>query len=111
MDIAPDPLSDGYDPASGRGSLAVEFVTTSVTSPGPQGDAKALAEREQVVMDTRPHIHYVNLREHGYLLLDIDAERTRGEFWFVDSIVERGGGERLAAAYTTQAGANHLVRD
>jgi hypothetical protein len=53
----------------------------------------------------------VNLREHGYLLLDIDSERTRGEFWYVDSIVERGGGERLAAAYATEAGANHLIKD
>ena len=111
MDIAPDPMSDAYDPSSGRGSLAVELVTTSVTSPGPTGDAKALAEREQVVMNTRPHIHYVNLREHGYLLLDIDAQQTRGEFWFVDSIVERGTGERLAAAYVTENGANHLVKD
>ena len=111
MDITPEPLGEAYDPATGRGSLAVEFVTTSVTSPGPQGDTQSLAEREQVVMDTRPHIHYVNLREHGYLLLDIDAERTRGEFWFVDSIVERSNGERLAAAYVTQAGDNHLIKD
>ncbi|XOV82798.1 MAG: alkaline phosphatase D family protein [bacterium] len=111
MDITPDPMSEAYDPSTGRGSLAVELVTTSVTSPGPQGDANSLAEREQVVMDTRPHMHYVNLREHGYLLLDIDAQQTRGEFWFVDSIVERRKDERLAAAYVTANGANHLLRD
>jgi hypothetical protein len=34
-----------------------------------------------------------------------------GEFWYVDSILERGGSERLAAAYTTANGANHLVKD
>jgi alkaline phosphatase D len=111
MDIAPDPMSSAYDASTGRGSLAVELVTTSVTSPGPQGEATALQEREQVIMDTRPHIHYVNLREHGYLLLDIDAEHTRGEFWYVDSIVEHGGGERLGAAYVTEQGANHLIND
>ncbi len=111
MDITPDPTSSAYDPATGQGSLAVELVTTSVTSPGPSGDPAALAEREQTLVETRPHMHFVNLREHGYLLLDIDAERTRGEFWFVDSILERGGSERLAAAYVTARGANHLVYD
>jgi alkaline phosphatase D len=111
MDITPDPAGDAYDPSTGRGSLAVELVTTSVTSPGPQGTPADLAAREKDLVTTRPHMHYVNLREHGYLLLDIDINRTRGEFWFVDSIVERGGGERLAAAYATRKGANHLVAD
>lgn len=111
MDITPDPMAGSYDPATGRGSLAVELVTTSVTSPGPKGEAADLAQREQALVDGRPHIHFVNLREHGYLLLDIDAERTRGEYWFVDSITERGGGERLAAAYATEQGANHLIED
>jgi len=110
MDITPDPFSSAYDPATGRGSLAVELVTTSVTSPGPKGEAGELKDREKTIVETRPHIRYVNLREHGYLLLDIDAERTRGEFWFVDSIVQQGGGERLAAAYVTEQGANHLVK-
>ena len=40
-----------------------------------------------------------------------DAQRTRGEFWFVDSVVERGDGEYLAAAYIAESGANHLTRD
>jgi len=111
MDIARDPMSSDYDPATGRGSLAVELVTTSVTSPGPKGETADLAQREQTLVNNRPHIQYVNLREHGYLLLDIDAQRTRGEFWYVDTIVERGDEEYLAAAYVTRSGANHLVRD
>jgi alkaline phosphatase D len=111
MDITPDPTGDGYDPVTGRGSLAVEFVTTSVTSPGPKGEHADLQKRELDLIKDRPHIQYVNLREHGYLLLDIDAERTRGEFWYVDSILERGGAERLGAAYVTKKGANHLAID
>ncbi len=111
MDISREPTSSDYDSKTGRGSLAVELVTTSVTSPGPKGEPEALRQREQSVVSDRPHIQYVNLREHGYLLLDIDAQRTRGEFWFVDSIAERGVGERLAAACVTDSGANHLRRD
>jgi len=111
MDITPDPLSDAYDPNTGQGSLAVEFVTTSVTSPGPKGEPADLQQREQSLVESRSHIQYVNLREHGYLLLDIDEQRIRGEFWYVDSIVERSGAERLGAAYIAKLGTNHLVRD
>lgn len=110
LDIARDPMSERYDPQSGRGSLAVELVTTSVTSPGPKGEPEELIERERTIVESRPHMKYVNLREHGYLLLDIDDKRARGEFWFVDRLLERGGGERLAAAYQTESGANHLVK-
>ena len=109
LDIARDPMSSDYDPKTGQGSLAVELVTTSVTSPGPKGETQELIERERTVVESRPHMKYVNLREHGYLLLDINEERAQAEFWFVDQLLERGGGERLAAAFLTQSGANHLV--
>jgi alkaline phosphatase D len=109
MDVTPDPLSDRYDRATGRGSLAVELVTTSVTSPGPAGSGEDLAQREAMIVGQRPHIHYVNLREHGYLLLDLDARRAQAEWWYCDRIDERGGGERLGAAFATARGQNHLV--
>lgn len=111
LDIAQDPFGPGYDGASGRGALAVELVTTSVTSPGPMGNAPAadIQARERAIVQGRPHIHYVNMRDHGYLLLDLDAERARAEWWLVDSITERVAGERLGAAFVTRRGANHLV--
>lgn len=109
MDVARDPAGGGYDPASGRGSLAVEFVTTSVTSPGPQGTVAELRQREAMAMRDRAHIHYVNLREHGYLLLDLDDERAQGEWWYVDSLDRPDAGESFAAALATARGSNHLV--
>ena len=50
---------DGYDKATGKGSLGVEFAGTSVSSPsnlgaGPDG-AKQLAD----TIAARPHLHYV----------------------------------------------------
>ncbi|MFU8814211.1 MAG: alkaline phosphatase D family protein [Pseudomonadales bacterium] len=109
MDVTPDPMSSRYDRNSGRGSLAVELVTTSVTSPGPAGTPADLMEREAMIVRERPHIQYVNLREHGYLLLDLDSERAQAEWWYVNSIRERGAGERLGAAFATARGHNHLV--
>lgn len=110
MDVTPDPTGKAYDPATGRGSLAVELVTTSVTSPGPDGDAAALRQRETDVVRDRPHIHYVNLREHGYLLLDLDTDRAQGEWWYTDDLLDPGSGERFGAAFATARGSNHLER-
>jgi len=109
MDITPDPSGPDYDPANGRGSLAIELVTTSVTSPGPGGTAPDLEARERQIVEQRPHIHYVNLREHGYLLLELTPERALAEWWLVDSITERVPGQRLGAAFTSARGTNHLV--
>ncbi len=110
MDISRDPLGNGYDGATGRGSLAVEMVTTSITSPGPDGTAEALREREAAILGDRPHVHYVNLREHGYLLLDLDETRAQGEWWYVDSLYDSSAGERFAAALATERGSNRLVK-
>ncbi|MEQ8860738.1 MAG: alkaline phosphatase D family protein [Pseudomonadales bacterium] len=108
MDVSRDPLGAGYDRASGRGSLAVEMVTTSVTSPGPDGSPEELIAREATIVRDRPHIHYVNLRQHGYLLLDLDHRRAQGEWWYVDSLDDRSAGEAFGVAFATESGSNHL---
>ncbi len=110
MDIAPDPNGPGYDRTNGRGSLAVELVTTSVTSPGPDGTADELLAREAAIVRDRAHIHYVNLRRHGYLLLDLDHQRAQGEWWYVDTLDRRDAGQSLGMAMATASGSNHLVR-
>ena len=108
MDLAPDPFGDGYDAATGRGSLAVEFVTPSVTSPGITRPDEAEA-RARSALDAHPHMRYVELITHGYVLLDIDRDRMQGEFWHVDTIETRDTSEHLASAWATARGTSHLV--
>jgi hypothetical protein len=58
----------------------------------------------------RPHVHWVELRSNGYLLVDLSAERARGEWWLLDTVGRRGADERLAAAFEAARGANHLTK-
>jgi alkaline phosphatase D len=109
-DLTPDPFSDRYDAGSGAGSLAIELVTTSITSPGPSGDPGVIEDRERTILANMPHIQYVNMRRRGYLLVDLDADRARAEWWFVDRIDEQSELEELGAAYISRRGANHLER-
>lgn len=105
MDLARDPNNIlSYNPFTGDGALAVEFVTPSVTSPG-------LAELQPAVSLIRsqnPHMKYIDLAEHGYTVLDIDRERMQSEWWYVDNILAPSTNERFATAFAAVSGANRL---
>jgi alkaline phosphatase D len=109
-DLTSDPFSADYVADTGAGSVAVELVTTSVTSPGARGTDSEIEARERAIIENLPHIHYVNLRRHGYLLVDLDAQRVRAEWWFVDRIDARSLNEELGAAFESRRGTNHLQR-
>lgn len=105
MNLSEDPNNPlAYNPLNGEGSRAVEFVASSVTSPG----LEALAQVEDAIRLNNPHIQYVDLARKGYLLLDLTPLRCVGEFWAVDTIESRGPGEAFQAAFQTQSGSNRL---
>jgi alkaline phosphatase D len=62
-----------YNPATGAGSLAVEFSCNGVANVGIIGE---------FFMANNPHLKYSNLTLQGYLLLDVDATRVQGEYFF-----------------------------
>ncbi len=110
-DLTPDPnnpdvAAGGYDPSSGAGSRAVEFVAPSVTSPGlPFFDTAVAFQIGQV----NPHFKYIDLTQRGYMLLDIDPARVVCEWWYVDGVASSGGGESFGSAWQVQAGSNRLA--
>lgn len=104
-DIVENPLDLlTYNPLTGDGSVAVEFTTTSITSPF----VIDIPEGQQVVVANNPHIRYTDFDEKGYVLLDLTAERAQGEYWYVSQFTEPGGTESFARGYLTVDGGNHL---
>jgi alkaline phosphatase D len=101
-----DVANGGYDPATGAGSHGVEFVGTSVTSPMILNTG-GLAE--SLLRSINPHVRYVDLSRRGYLLIDADATRVVGEWWFVDTVTSRGGGQSFATAFQVLDGEHHLI--
>lgn len=101
----PDPATGGYDPATGEGARAVEFVTTSITSPGlPDPDGIVSG----IVFAQNPHIRHADLDRRGYLLLDIRPARVVGEFWVVDTVAAPSAVEHFVTAFEVGHGTNHL---
>jgi alkaline phosphatase D len=110
-DLTQDPnnpvvVAGGYDPASGSGSRAVEFVGTSISSPGlpdPTGSTAAL------LRTINPHFKFIDLNQRGYMLLDVTRERIVCEWWFVDRVDLSSDVENLGAAFEVQHGSNRLA--
>ena len=98
MDI-PDVL---YDPVLKTGSLGVEFVATSVTSPGL--DLPLAAE---AIMLNNVHMRYVDLVKKGYMIINIDSNAIQAEWYYTDitEITEIG---EFGAAYKSVSGSKFV---
>lgn len=109
IDLAANPyVPTSYDPVSGSGSLAVEFVGPSVTSPGIENPQEA-AQTALLLRAISPHMKYIELNRHGYVLVDVDRDRAQGEWYHVDTIASASRNEQFVAAFATANGANHLL--
>ncbi len=102
-EIARDPWGRRYDPVTGRGALAVEVVTPAISS-GPPVGPKNAPSVEQSVRDAHPHVKWVQLQHRGFVLLDIDRDRTVAEWHLVDSVDVRSPDTRFAHAVAVTRG-------
>ena len=112
-----------YDPMSGKGSVAVEFATPSISSANFDENVGALLAygfQAQINNDLpapfpkgynpNPHMKYVDLIRHGYFVLDVLEDTASANYYFVDSILSPSTKESFAARPYTVSGTNHLER-
>jgi alkaline phosphatase D len=59
---------------------------------------------ERVIRRANPHVAWVDTAAHGYLVLDVTAERVEGQWWHVERVGKRTGGERLGATWSVARG-------
>ncbi len=91
-----------------------EFVGPSVSSPCfaailvPGGRLGAAASERMFRWQNR-HVRMVELRHHGYVVIDVTRERIRGDWWHLDTVVRPSPVERLAASWQLRWGSPGLV--
>ncbi len=110
-DLTQDPnnpmvAAGGYNPATGEGSRAVEFVTTSITSPAipdPNGGTAAL------LRSINPHFKYIEFTKRGYMLLDVTRSKVVSEWWTVDTVESLSNVQTLGAVFEVVAGTNRVA--
>ncbi len=94
------PLSN-YDASNCTGSVGVEYVVTSVTSPG-LGFLGSVAGGTISLFN--PHIQYTNLSEHGYMILDVSKDKVTGNYYYMNSVDAVLSGEYFEDAYSVLDG-------
>jgi alkaline phosphatase D len=91
-----------YDPNTGSGTMGVEFVAPGITSPSE------LTFGQSAILAANNHIHYVNLSEHGFIILDINKDRTQADWYFLSTIDESNPTALPAASFYTNNGESYL---
>ncbi len=79
-----------YNSSTGAGSAGVEFVATSVTSTGASFLGPLGAGGSGAIKLANPHMKYIELTKHGYIILDINQTRLQGDYYFVNSVETKG---------------------
>lgn len=112
----------GYNPLTGQGAVAVEFTCMSVTSNNMIDDPQTASLApfyNAAVVAANPNVQYHNAAAHGFVLVELRADRAVGEFWNVGSVLSPfGAGDDavLDAAWEVRhgepgaVGCNHLRR-
>lgn len=107
---------EAYRADSIANSVAVEFATPSISSANFDErplDIGEIIRGEMAFVTTghNPHLKYVNLRDHGYLLLSLDEEKATAEWFFVDQIAMRSDKEQLGMRIEVLKNTHQLIID
>jgi len=108
-DLAHDPFDKRYyNGDTGEGSLAVEFVTPSVSSPALPpviGDIAAAA-----LKSSSPHLKHCDMVHNGFFILDVTEERAQADWFFVKTVKEKSTEHNHGVSYKTNNKANRLTK-
>ena len=93
-----------YEPITKTGSIGVEFVCTSITSPGLD-----IPLASDVIKLNNPHMRYVDLVQKGFMILNVNAEETQAD-WYYTAIDEITTDNSFGAGYKTIDGNNYVEK-
>jgi alkaline phosphatase D len=94
-----------YTSSTGAGSVAVEYVCTSVTS----GSFITFAVPVSLIQSFNPNIKYADLSKRGYLLLDVTPQRVQGDWIYVNTISNKNFTTTVGASWCDVKDENHLT--
>ncbi|MGH1334776.1 MAG: alkaline phosphatase D family protein [Aureispira sp.] len=103
---ANDLPTPSYDANTGAGSAGVEFVVTSVTSPGL---AAAQSVGAALLRQLNDHMKYIELSSKGYYIFDVNKTRAQADWYYVDRIDQVSATENYATSWKTDDQSRHLT--
>ena len=116
-----DPVlgNPAYDPATGAGAVAVEFVTPSLSAANFDEELgeffTGLVEDSinkpfpPTGINNNPHMKFADLDRHGYLVLSVTAPQVQADFYYLADILVPQTTESWGSGWISAAGSSHLV--
>jgi alkaline phosphatase D len=96
-----------YDKKTGKGIVGIEFTTPSITSANYDEYVKPflvkIAQRRFTKKGTNPHVRFMDLMHHGYLVLTLSQESVQGEWFFMKHINRPERSEKRAKVWVYPA--------
>ena len=90
-------------------SAAIELVAPAVSSPPLASASPAAEELVAKASQDQPHIKYANGLENGYLIVDLNTQRARAEWYYTGPAKQRSSEIKLGKAMESATGSNRLV--
>ena len=108
-----------YDPPTGAGAVAVEFVTPSLSAANFDEEIGEFftAQLEDVInkpfppsnLNFNPHMKYADLDQHGYLVLSVTPTATQADYYYLADVLVPVTTESWGGGFTVTAGSTQLV--
>jgi alkaline phosphatase D len=101
-------------PDAAGAPVAVELTTPSLTSQNLDEKLRVaprdpvILESEAAFTDALEPTQWCEMASHGYVVIDVDCERVRGEWWLLDTVLEPSDTIACAAAFDVPRGAARL---
>jgi alkaline phosphatase D len=102
-----------YDPATGAGSVGVEFAGTAVSSPSPYGQNISIAasvDASEWLVGANRELQWSEIYYRGYYELRVTQEQVSALYYGMPTIVNRNPGEISLANFTVLKDENRLHR-
>jgi alkaline phosphatase D len=90
--------------------MGVEFVTTSVTTPGADFISNLSSFGITLIKSQNPHMKFIDLTRKGYVILDLNHQRAQGDFYFVERVDQVTNNEVFAEGWYCQDGTRYLQK-
>ncbi|MEO5716518.1 MAG: alkaline phosphatase D family protein [Luteolibacter sp.] len=108
-----------YDPKTGAGAVAVEFVTPSLSAGNfdeEVGDyfsanlESRIHKKDSDGVNPNPHMKYADLDRHGYIVLSVTPAQVQADYYFLDDILVPKTTEQWGAGFINPVGTHHLKK-
>ncbi len=100
-----------YNALTAKGALAVEFVTSSVTSPSIPlvGVQQIVGDAAQLLRVENWHIKYIDMKNRGFVKLTITHQQVKADWYHVPIVSTRNNFVQKARTFIVKQGKAQLL--